>query len=133
MRFQTRVFTLFLVMAILTSLIMAGFMYEPTKHCPLQRFQADEEFVSAQWGINTDLAIVGNIGSKQRMEFTAIGDSINLAARLEQATPDHGVDILVSEYTDVAPRSRFPFEPAREISLEGKTESVRTYTIRKLA
>ena len=84
-------------------------------------------------GINTGLAIVGNIGSKQRMEFTAIGDSINLAARLEQATPDRGVDILVSEYTYVATRSRFPFEPAGEISLKGKTESTRTYTIRKLA
>jgi adenylate cyclase len=84
-------------------------------------------------GINTGLAIVGNIGSKQRMEFTAIGDSINLAARLEQATPERGVDILVSEYTYVATRSRFPFEPSGEISLKGKTESTRTYTIRKLS
>jgi adenylate cyclase len=84
-------------------------------------------------GINTGLAIVGNIGSKQRMEFTAIGDSINLAARLEQATPERGVDILVSEFTYVATRSRFPFEPAGEISLKGKSESARTYTIKKLA
>ena len=84
-------------------------------------------------GINTGLAIVGNIGSKQRMEFTAIGDSINLAARLEQATRDGGVDILGSEYTYVATRSHFRFEPAGEISLKGKTESARTYTIRKLA
>jgi adenylate cyclase len=84
-------------------------------------------------GINTGLAIVGNIGSKQRMEFTAIGDSINLAARLEQATRDREVDILVSEYTYVAARSRFPFEPSGEIAIKGKTESVRTYTIRNLA
>ena len=84
-------------------------------------------------GINTGLAIVGNIGSKQRMEFTAIGDSINLAARLEQATRDRGLDILVSEFTYVATRSRFPFEPAGEISLKGKTESARTFTIRKPA
>jgi adenylate cyclase len=84
-------------------------------------------------GINTGLVVVGNIGSKGRMEFTAIGDSINLAARLEQATRDHGADILVSQYTDVAARSRFPFEPSGEISIKGKTESVRTYTIRNLA
>ena len=76
-------------------------------------------------GVNTGLAIVGNIGSKQRMEFTAIGDAINLAARLEQATPDRGVDILVSEYTYVATRSRFPFERVGEISLKGKSESTR--------
>ncbi len=84
-------------------------------------------------GINTGLAIVGNIGSKQRMEFTAIGDSINLASRLEQATRDRQVDILVSEFTYVATRSRFPFEPVGEISLKGKTESARTFTIRKPA
>ena len=84
-------------------------------------------------GINTGLAIVGNIGSKQRMEFTAIGDSINLASRLEQATRDRQVDILVSEFTYVATRSRFPFEAIGEISLKGKTESARTFTIRKPA
>ena len=41
-------------------------------------------------GVNTVPAIVGNIGSKQRMEFTAIDDAINLDARLEQATPERG-------------------------------------------
>jgi adenylate cyclase len=82
-------------------------------------------------GINTGLAIVGNIGSKQRMEFTAIGDSINLASRLEQATRDReNLDILVSEYTFVAVRSRFPFEPVGAIDLKGKSENVRTYTIK---
>ncbi len=80
-------------------------------------------------GINTGLAIVGNIGSKRRMEFTAIGDSINLASRLEQATREHNVDILVSEYTFVAARSQFPFRPCGEIPIKGKTQTVRTYTI----
>lgn len=81
-------------------------------------------------GINTGLAIVGNIGSKQRMEFTAIGDAVNLAARLEQATRDKDRDILVSEFTFVAARSRFPFEAAGDIVVKGKSETVRTYTIK---
>jgi adenylate cyclase len=81
-------------------------------------------------GINAGLAIVGNIGSRQRMEFTAIWDAVNLASRLEQATRDYPeVDILVSEYTCVAARSRFPFEPVAEIAVKGKSESARTYTI----
>jgi len=81
-------------------------------------------------GINTGLAIVGNIGSKQRMDFTAIGDSVNVASRLETATREHQVDILVSEYTYVAARSSFPFVFAGEIPVKGKSESLRIYTLK---
>jgi adenylate cyclase len=81
-------------------------------------------------GINTGVAIVGNIGSKQKMEFGCIGDSVNLASRLEAASKDFaGVDFLVSEYTYVAVRSDYRFKACGEITVKGKAEAVKVYTV----
>lgn len=58
-------------------------------------------------GINTGIAVVGNIGSNQRMDYTAIGKTVNLASRLENATKTFKHDILVSESTYHAIKNRF--------------------------
>lgn len=81
-------------------------------------------------GINTGIAIVGNIGSSRRMEFGVIGDSVNLASRLESATKEmSNVDMLVSEYTYVAVRSRFAFRSCGDIRVKGKADPIMTYTV----
>lgn len=80
-------------------------------------------------GINSGPAVVGNIGSSRRMDYTAIGDTVNLASRLESATKDLGVGILVSEYTYIALKGSFRFKEMGSIHVKGRTDPVLTYTL----
>ncbi|HEX8178627.1 MAG TPA: adenylate/guanylate cyclase domain-containing protein [Pyrinomonadaceae bacterium] len=80
-------------------------------------------------GINSGHAIVGNIGSNRRLEFTAIGDTVNLASRLESATKELATDILISENTYDAVRGAFAAHRNGEIHVKGRTEPVVTYSV----
>jgi len=65
--------------------------------------------------INSGAAIVGNSGSEDHMEYTAIGDTVNLAARLESASKELGLDILVSESNLCGHTSIVPMEASRNV------------------
>jgi adenylate cyclase len=80
-------------------------------------------------GINSDSVISGNIGSSKRMEFTAIGDGVNLGSRLESASKQYGCDIIISEYTYKPCASQVLVRELDKIVVKGKTQPVSIYEL----
>lgn len=80
-------------------------------------------------GLNTDQVVSGNIGSKKRMDYTIIGDGVNLAARLESACKQYGARILISEFTYRALRGTYRIREVDIVVVKGKTRPVSIYEV----
>ncbi|OLD37266.1 MAG: hypothetical protein AUI57_11580 [Candidatus Rokubacteria bacterium 13_1_40CM_2_68_8] len=104
-------------------------------------FQERALAVSARWqeklgvsirigvGINTGEMLIGTLGSRQRFEYTALGDNVNLGSRLESATKDYDASIIISEYTYAHVKGRFPTRELGTVTVKGKSQPVKIYGV----
>lgn len=81
-------------------------------------------------GINTGEIMVGAIGTKDRLVFTVHGDSVNIAARLEQLNKEYGIYILAGENTVAACGDEFTFEQMGEVIVRGRQAKTKIYTVK---
>ena len=80
-------------------------------------------------GIHTGAMVTGNMGSTQRMNYTMMGDTVNLAARLEASAKQYGVYIQISDNTYNAAKDRLTVRELDTVIVMGKTEPVKTYEL----
>jgi adenylate cyclase len=80
-------------------------------------------------GLNTGRCVVGNMGSDQRFDYSALGDSVNLASRLESASKELGVSIVIGPETARQIGDRLPLVPLETIRVKGKQEAITVHGI----
>jgi class 3 adenylate cyclase len=102
-------------------------MQEATEEMMKKRLRSNQELFEVGIGINTGNAIIGNIGSSNRMDYTVIGDCVNVAARFEEMAI--GGEIIIGEQTYLENTGNFTIESRGEVYVKNKMEPVVCFNV----
>lgn len=100
----------------------------------LERLRTDwrskgQEQLFARFGLNSGKVLVGNFGSQVRMSYTAIGDPVNVASRLEALNKVYGTEVIIGESTHLQVTQHFVTRKLDRVAVYGRTESVEIYEL----
>lgn len=95
-----------------------------------KRIARNEAPLMIGMGVHFGEAIAGTIGSDERLEYTVIGDAVNMASRIEASTKAFGTDLLISDAIATRIKDRFILEKAGSAKVKGKSEALTMYKVR---
>lgn len=115
--------------AVTTALLMRKSLFDFNK----ERKEKNLPPVKIGCGINTGAVVAGQIGSNERMEYTVIGDAVNLASRTEALNKPFATDILITENTYALIKDKIIVEEMPGVHVKGKEDLIKMYAVINLA